>query len=275
MLLAIDIGNTNITLGAFDLPASLDQPFHPEPRLRWNLSSSGNKTVDEFRLLFRQLFADAAGPGGAPLRFQYAALGTVVPALARPVTQGLLGALPGVELLEVTALTPMPVANAYKNPSEVGIDRLANAVGGAILHGTPLIVIDIGTATTFDVVSAEPRYLGGVILPGPALAADALSQRAARLPRVAPTRPEKTVGDTTVGALQSGLYWGMVGSIDFLAEKIMEELGWREAKIVATGGDADLIAKDSRRVSIADPRVTLFGFAEIWRHARLVAGRTR
>jgi type III pantothenate kinase len=275
MLLAVDIGNTNVTLGAFDMPASLDEPFASRPRRRWAFSSVVPRETDEFRILFRQLFAD---DGAERFAFSHAIVGSVVPPLGRPIREALAGCFPDLRAIEVeSGRTSLPVRNAYKAPAEVGVDRLSNAVGGFRLFGAPLIVADIGTATTLDVVDRDadgPVYLGGVILPGPALAAAALSQRSAQLPRVDPTRPARVVGDTTIGAMRSGLYWGMVGAIDFLIDKIAEERGWSAVQTVATGGLSGPVAADSRRVNHAEPELTLFGFAEIWRHLQTAEAKT-
>jgi type III pantothenate kinase len=273
MLLAVDIGNTQLTLGLYDRVPLEDpgrpSPPDPSPARHWRLSSTLSRTADEFRLLFRELMrAESTAP-----RVDAIVLASVVPPITATVRAALEGAFPEAAragaILEMDHATPLPVRNSYRVPSEVGLDRLANAVGAAALYRLPAIVVDLGTATTFDLVSVEREYLGGVIMPGPVLMAEALSQRTARLPRVAAVRPQRVVGATTAEALQSGLYWGLVGAIDRLIEGVRAELGWSDPTVVATGGDAKAIVNDSRYLSRVEPDLTLFGLAEVWRHQRL------
>jgi len=254
-LLAADIGNTNITLGFFDAELRLTR--------RWSLTSDARRTPDEYRLLLRELTREF--PEFATL--DAIVVGSVVPVLSSILEESLQVLFPKVPLRSVTALTPMRVRNGYPVPSEVGIDRLANAVGGFKRWGAPIIVADFGTATTLDVVDAEPCYLGGVILPGPRLAAEALNLRTARLPMVSPHPTEKIIAASTVEAIRSGLFWGMVGSIDYLVERAAEESGFKNWKGIATGGLGRDFVGRCRTLHHYDADLTLCGLAEIWRDA--------
>lgn len=262
MLLAVDIGNTNVTLGLYDPEAAPGAPLAPTPLRRWALSSQPMRTADEYRLTLRALLAEGADAEA----ITETVVASVVPPLTRPIMTALRQAYPAARHLEVGHATPMPVRNLYRAPAEVGLDRLANAAGAVALFAPPIIVVDLGTATTFDLVDASRAYLGGVIVPGPALMAEALSLRTARLPRIAPERPARIVGGSTVEALQSGLYWGTIGAIDYLVEAIERELGWEGATVVATGGEARAVMNDARRIGRVEPDLTLFGLSEIWRH---------
>src|SRR6185312_791242 len=167
--------------------------------------------------------------------------------------------------------TGMPVL--YENPAEVGADRIVNAVAAFEKYGGPCIVVDFGTATTFDCVSAKGEYQGGVICPGIGISAGALFEKTARLPRVAIRRPARVIGSTTVGSLQSGLYYGYLGLVDGILERLLEEMG-QETAVVATGGLASLIGKGSNYIRHVDDLLTLDGLRLIWeRNLEAKSGR--
>jgi type III pantothenate kinase len=172
----------------------------------------------------------------------------------------------------VTALVVEPGVNAtmpilYENPAEVGADRILNGVAAFEKFGKglgrPLIVVDFGTATTLDAITAKGEYLGGAICPGVTISADALFQRAARLPRIDVRKPSRVVGRTTVGAMESGLFWGYVGMVEGLVRRMNEELGG-DAVCVATGGLADVIAPETALIQHVDPDLTLHGLRIVW-----------
>jgi type III pantothenate kinase len=159
----------------------------------------------------------------------------------------------------------MPIL--YDNPSEVGADRVVNGIAAYEEHGRaarrPVIVVDFGTATTFDAVSAAGEYLGGVICPGPQISADALAQRAARLPRIDVRKPERVIGRTTVGSMQSGLFWGYVDMVEGIVRRMQQELGGNAA-VIATGGLAVLVAPETALIDHVDSELTLRGLRIVW-----------
>ena len=256
MLLAIDVGNTNIVLGVFD-GATLVQS--------WRLQTLRERTSDELGLLVEGLFAHSRIER---VQIHGVILGSVVP----PLTGTLRDMVQ--RYFSVTAITVEPGVNTgmpilYKNPSEVGADRIVNAVAAYEKFGKgntparPLIVLDFGTATTFDAVSAKGEYLGGAICPGVQISADALFQRAARLPRIDVRKPAAVVGQTTVGAMESGLFYGYVGMVEGLIKRMSDELGGN-AICVATGGLATVIAPETTLIAHVDPDLTLHGLRMVW-----------
>src|SRR5213078_3750661 len=245
MLLAIDVGNTNIVLGVFD-GATLAQS--------WRLQTLRERTSDELGLLVDGLFAHSRIER---VQIRGVILGSVVPPLTgtiRAMVQRYFGVTainvePGVN-------TTMPIL--YDNPAEVGADRIVNAVAAFEKFGGPCIVVDFGTATTFDCVTAKGEYQGGVICPGLGISADALFSRTARLQRVDIRKPARVIGSTTVGSLQSGLYYGYLGLVDGVLERLTTEIG-ASAKVIATGGLAPLIGAGSKYIQDVDEFLTLEG----------------
>src|SRR4051794_1365622 len=235
MLLAIDVGNTNIVLGVFDGQRLV---------VSWRLLTLRERTADEVGLMVTGLFAH---DGVDPKTIAGAVMASVVPPLT-PILQGMTRRYLGLEalLVDPTSNAGMPIL--YLNPAEVGADRIANSIAAYERFGRtqqlPLIVADLGTATTFDAVSAAGEYLGGVICPGPQIAAEALFQRAARLPRVDVRKPPHVIGQTTYEAIESGLFYGYLGMVEGLMARITAELGGRSIG-VATGGLAQLIVPET------------------------------
>ncbi|HET9551792.1 MAG TPA: type III pantothenate kinase [Anaeromyxobacteraceae bacterium] len=245
MLLAIDVGNTNTVLGVFE---------GTKLRQHWRVETSHTRTSDEYGILARQLFA-AAGLDHRAVKA--VAVSSVVPPLAHTLQQ-MSSRYFGVEPLFVGpgVKTGMPIL--YENPREVGADRVVNAVAAYERWRGGLIVVDFGTATTFDAVSPRGEYLGGAICPGVAISMEALFRAASKLPRVEFTRPPVVVGRNTVHSMQSGLVFGYVGLVDGICERMRAELGF-EAKVVATGGLAPLVAPLSKAISEVDEHLTLDG----------------
>lgn len=250
MLLALDAGNSNVTIGAFDGEALIGH---------WRLRTNRDQTPDEWGILLRNLFSlsslDLKAIDGM-------VISSVVPAVDQPLTamaERYFGRAP----LFVTPGTDLGITIFYDNPREVGADRLVNAVAGFHKYGGPCIVVDLGTTINFDVVSENAEFLGGLIAPGIGMSISGLFARTARLPMVDFREPEKLVGSNTVGSIQSGLYYGFIGMIDGIVERVAAQLG-PETKAVATGGQGELIVHGSRRVKIYDENLTLEGLRLIW-----------
>jgi len=250
MLLAVDIGNTGIVIGVFE---------GERTRARWRLATDAHKMCDEYAALLLTLFPQAnIGPGD----IDKAVLCSVVPTLETTFAE-LCRKYFKAHPLIVGAGVRTGVRICTDNPREVGADRVVNAAAAHRLYGGPVIVIDMGTATTFDAVSREGDYLGGVIAPGIAIAAEALFLRTAKLPQVELVRPKQVIGKNTIAAIQSGLVFGYVGLIEGIVARLKEELGG-EARTVATGGYAELIAKETPVIEVVNPDLTLIGLRLIY-----------
>lgn len=250
MLFVVDIGNTNIVLGIFS-PEKL--------AASWRMGMDAMKTVDEYEVLVRGFLSldkiDTANVTGA-------IIASVVPN-ATGVFEVLINRLFGIMPLVVGSGIKTGMTIKTDNPKEVGADRIANSVAAYSLYGGPVIVADFGTATTFDVVSANGEYLGGMISPGINISMEALFQRAAKLPRVALNKPANAIGKNTVTSMQAGLIYYVIGGINFSVQAIWAELG-SEAKIVATGGLAELIGPHAEIVNVINRDLTLEGLKIIF-----------
>jgi type III pantothenate kinase len=248
MLLAIDVGNTNIVLGVYDGERLLDH---------WRLATWAARTSDEYSIAFHSLFAMSKLEVG---RVTSAIMASVVPAAVEPLRWALEQRL-GVRPLIVGPGVKSGMPILYENPKEVGADRIVNAVAAyAKYRPRGVIVVDFGTATTFDCVSPAGEYLGGVISPGIVISADALYRHAAKLPRVEVTQPPQVIGRNTVASIQAGLFYGYVGLVDGIVRRMIAECGFAGAvRVVATGGQARLIARASETIEEADDLLTLSG----------------
>ncbi len=245
MLLAIDVGNTTINLGVFE---------GEELRSTWHLATEVHRLADEYAAVLLDLLTHQ---GLTPSQVSEAVICSVVPPLITTFRE-LCQRYFKVDPLVVEAGVRTGVNIRMDNPREVGADRVTNAVAGHRLYGGPLIVIDFGTATTFDVVSEKGDYLGGAISPGIGIAAEALFERAAKLPRVELTYPPRAIGRNTISAMQSGLLFGYIGLIEGMVNRIRKELG-AKAKVIATGGYAELVAQRCRLIEVVDPNLSLKG----------------
>lgn len=250
MRLVIDVGNTNTVLGVYDGKRLLHH---------WRIASDQGRTADEHALLLRQL-SDAVNLELA--KIDGVVIGSVVPGLTQTYAQA-TKALFGVTPLEVTVDLELDLEIDYQDPRQVGADRIANAVAAKEKFSGPVIIVDFGTATTFDVISRDGKYMGGVIAPGLHTSARDLFARAARLPRfVEITKPQKVIGRNTVESIQAGLFYGTVGQVDEIVGRIQGELG-EKTLVVATGGLAELLAPQSRTIEQVCPSLTLDGLLEI------------
>lgn len=244
-LLAVDVGNTNTVLGLFE---------GRELTAHWRLTTRRESTSDEIVLSVRGLLASVGHTGELPIDVIVA---SVVPSLKFPMKQALRQITDREPLfVEPGIRTGMPIL--YDTPQEVGADRIVNAVAAHARLGGPCIVVDFGTATTFDVVTARGEYAGGVIVPGISISAEALFERAARLWRVEIRRPEKVIGKTTAASIQSGLYFGYLSLVDGLIDRISREMN-ASPRVIATGGLAELFGGGSDKIETVDPLLTLDG----------------
>ncbi|MGD0806196.1 MAG: type III pantothenate kinase [Anaerolineales bacterium] len=250
MLLCIDIGNTNITLGLYEGAA-----LGP----RWRLSTEQERMPDEFGLQVTGLLQLA---GKSPADIQGVSMASVVPPLTSRWIETCRVYLK-CDPLVVDAGVHTGVKIRYEDPRAVGADRIVDAAAAFRLYGGPACIVDFGTATTFDALSSKGEYLGGAIAPGIGIAAQALFQRTAKLPRVDFVRPPTAIGRNTVHAIQSGLLFGYVGLVEGMVARFREELG-NEMKVIGTGGQADLIAHETRVIEILAPWLTLDGLRMIY-----------
>jgi type III pantothenate kinase len=259
MLLAIDIGNTNIALGLFDLASGGPGTLLAD----WRLETRAARTADEYAALLSELFRLA----GLEMRAVSAVvISSVVPPLLFPFEQLCRRHL-RVEPLVVGPGTKTGMPILYENPREVGADRIVNAVAAHKRWPGGAIVVDFGTATTFDVVTSRGEYAGGVIAPGLTVSADALFAATAKLPRVEIVRPKTAVGRNTVASMQAGLVFGYAGLVDAIVGRIKAEVDFAP-RVVGTGGLATLIAKEARTIDECDDMLTLQGLALIYERNR-------
>jgi type III pantothenate kinase len=253
MLLVLDVGNTNTTLGVYNGPTLTHS---------WRLTSERQRTVDEYGIMCRTLL-ELAGLDVSAI--DAIAISSVVPPLDFTLFKMAQVYFHLEPLFVRAANAGIPVL--YDDPMEVGADRIVNSVAALTKYGAPCIVVDFGTATTFDVISRAGEYLGGIICPGIQISADALFQRAARLRNTEIRRPEKLIGTNPTASIQSGLYYGNIALVDGLLEKMIEELG-PDTRVIATGGLAPLISRGSRLIETSDPDITLEGLRIIYERNR-------
>ena len=256
MLLAFDIGNTNMVVGIYD---------NKELLTYWRISTDRQKTADEYGILLQNLFHYHRIN---PSQVTDIIFSSVVPPIMGPLEEMAIRYYnvkplvvgPGVK-------TGMPIL--YENPREVGADRIVNAVAGFEKYGGPLIIVDFGTATTFCCISAKGEYLGGAITPGINIATEALFQKTAKLPKVELVTPKKVIGKNTVNAIQSGIIYGYSGLVDGIVKRMKQELGAGSIKVIATGGIAEMIAKDTETIDEVYKLLTIDGLRMIYERNHL------
>ncbi|TLS48619.1 type III pantothenate kinase [Paenibacillus antri] len=255
MILVVDVGNTNIVLGLYERETL---------RFHWRVATNRSSTADEYGILICSLFQHA---GVRVDDVEGVMISSVVP----PVN-AMLDHMCRKYVRRAPAFVGPGIKTGlnirYENPREVGADRIVNAVAGIHKYGSPLIVVDFGTATTFCYIDEKGDYIGGAIAPGIGISTEALYQRAAKLPRIELARPRSTVGRTTVASMQSGIIFGFAGQVDGIVERIREEFGTRP-RVVATGGLAEMIAGESKTIDTIDPLLTLEGLRLIYERNRV------
>jgi type III pantothenate kinase len=250
MLLALDAGNTNVTVGVFDGRRLV---------AHWRLRTVHDQTADEWGILLRNLFAlssiDLARVDGIIVASVVPPLDSSLALMARRYF--------ATDAVFVTHATDTGLRICYDNPREVGADRIVNGVAAFQKYGGPCVVVDLGTAITFDAISAHAEYLGGIISAGIGIAVEGLFAKTARLPLVDVRKPEKLIGTNTVGSMQSGLYYGAIAVIDGILERLIAEMG-PQTRSVATGGQARLVVSGSRYLKEVDEDLTLEGLRIVW-----------
>lgn len=259
MFLAIDIGNTNITLGLFKFDG---KKVESSPFQIWTIATSKKKTADEYAIKILDIFFYSKIDINQQ-KIQAIAIASVVPSLDN-VFADLAKRYFKTEPLFITYKKSGGLKFLYNNPQEVGADRIADAVAVYERYKTASIVIDFGTATTFDCIDQNGAYLGGVIAAGPLISAEALTQKTAKLPQVTLNMPAKIIGRTTVECIQSGLYYGYIGLVKEVLHRIKNEMVADNIKVIATGGLSYLMLKEMEEIENVIPELTLEGIKIIW-----------
>lgn len=256
MIFVLDVGNTNAVLGVFE---------DGKLRQHWRMETDRHKTEDEYGMLVKQLLEHEG------LSFQDVK-GIIVSSVVPPIMFALERMCEKYFKIKPLVVGPgikTGLNIKYENPREVGADRIVNAVAGIQLYGSPLIIVDFGTATTYCYINENKHYMGGVITPGIMISAEALYSRAAKLPRIEITKPSSIVGKNTVSAMQAGILYGYVGQVEGIVKRMKEEAK-QEPKVIATGGLAKLIAEESNVIDVVDPFLTLKGLHMLYeRNANL------
>ena len=258
MILTLDIGNTNIKTALFEGLEMVDY---------WRISTNRNMSSDEYGILLMNLFAHK---GMKPGQVDGIMMSSVVPSInftIEHMCRNYFGRNP----LTVAPGVKTGINIKYENPRELGSDRIANAVAAFELYGGPCITIDFGTATSFGVISAKGEFVGGAICPGLKLAAEALTERAAKLPRFELMKPENVIGRNTITNMQSGIVFGYIGQVSYLIGRMKKELNAPEAKVIATGGLATLVAEETGCIDVLDGLLTLKGLSLIYDKNRELA----
>ena len=255
MLLVFDVGNTNIVLGLYDGDKMI---YH------WRAATNELKTADEYAASLGMMFQLDG------VTFDMVTdiiISSVVPPV-NPTLEYLCRRYFHVEPMMVGPGMKTGLNILYDNPRELGADRIVNAVAGITLYGGPLIIIDLGTATTFCAIDEKKRYLGGAVTPGIGISMEALFQRASKLPRIELTPASSVICKNTVSAMQSGIYYGAIGQVDGIVRRMKKEMGYKEIKVIATGGLADLIASQSETIDVIAPLLTLKGLYILFKKNR-------
>ncbi|MCZ8523682.1 MULTISPECIES: type III pantothenate kinase [Paenibacillus] len=250
MILVVDVGNTNIVLGMYE---------GRQLRHDWRISTNRSATADEYGIILYNLFQHA---GLSLQQIEGVIISSVVPPLMFVLEQLCLKYVKKTPLIVGPGIkTGLNIR--YENPREVGADRIVNAVAAIELYGAPCIVVDFGTATTFDYIDEQGQYVGGAVAPGIGISTEALYQRAAKLPRIELVKPKSVVGRNTIASMQAGIIFGFAGQVDGIVERIKQEFSV-EPSVIATGGLAELISGESRSIQTVNPLLTLQGLQIIY-----------
>ncbi|WP_078556519.1 type III pantothenate kinase [Bacillus alkalicellulosilyticus] len=250
MIFVVDVGNTNIVLGVYD---------GDELKFHWRIATSREKTEDEYGMVIKSLFSHH---GVSFEEIDGIIISSVVPPIMFALEQMCIKYF-GQAPIVIGPGIKTGLNIKYENPREVGADRIVNAVAAIHLYGSPLVIVDFGTATTYCYINEDKQYMGGVIAPGIGISTEALYTRASKLPRIEITKPPQVVGKNTVHAMQSGIFYGYVGQVDGIVSR-MKEQSPEQPKVIATGGLATLIAEESRTIDTVDPFLTLKGLQMIY-----------
>lgn len=256
MIFVMDVGNTNITLGVYAGKKLLGH---------WRMSTDREKTSDEFGMFFVSLFNHENIPVE---KVEAVVIASVVPHIMYSLEHAIRKYFKTAELMIVGPGIKTGINIRYENPKQLGADRIVNAVAAYELYGGPVIIVDMGTATKICAVSSKGEYLGGVICPGVKISAEALFQRAAKLPRIELVKPESVIGHNTVTNMQSGILFGHVGQVDYIVRRMKKEMQEEKVKVIATGGLARLIASDSDTIDETNGLLTLEGLRIIYERNR-------
>lgn len=257
MVLAIDVGNTNIVVALYKDNALCGN---------WRMSTDKHRTADELGMFFVQFLSNG---GVKPNDINDVIISSVVP----PIMHSLCNAIKkyfSLEPIIIESGADAGIKICYDNPKEVGADRIVNAVGALKKYGAPLIIVDFGTATTFCAINGRGEYLGGVITAGISISMDALFERAAKLPKIELVMPEKIIGRNTVASMQSGAFFGQIGQVDYIVNKIKEEMNEENIRVIATGGLSSMIASGSDCIDTVDKMLTLDGLIEIYNRKKKI-----
>ncbi len=251
MLLTLYIGNTNMVIGIYKGTELLEH---------WRLETKKERTSDEFGILIKELFQFAK------LNFEDikgVVISSVVPTLEFAMER-MCDRYLKMKPMWVTPQIKTPIKIKLDNPREIGADRIVNAVAGFKKYGGPLIIVDFGTATTFDYISAKAEYCGGMIAPGISISNEALFEKAAKLPHVEIKKPSRAIARNTIESMQAGIYFGYIGMVDEIIRRMIEESKEKKVMVIATGGFTSLIVPESKRIKKVDPFLTLEGMRLIW-----------
>lgn len=251
MLLLVDVGNTNLVFGIYDKNNLVTS---------WRMSTRIDRSLDEMGVLILQFLALKKVKTE---EIEDIIVASVVPQIMYPLCHALKSYV-GRAPIVVDGSTDLGMKNKYDNPREVGADRLVNAVAAKALYGTPCIIVDFGTATTFCAINQEGDYLGGSILPGIKISLDALFSKTAKLPKIEIEDPGHLIGTNTITSMQSGIFYGYVGSVDYIVTEMSKELGGKDVKVIATGGLSSLISTKSKTIQTIDRKLTLTGLKMIY-----------